>query len=68
MFVFEFERALFRFKAKTPAFAPLFQLPPRLGSRSSHITRAPFLQALEPAANHAADLIKMTAPDFVAFE
>lgn len=27
MFVFEFERALFRLRAKTPAFAPLFQLP-----------------------------------------
>jgi hypothetical protein len=30
MFVFEFEGALFKFRAKTPASAPLFQLPPRM--------------------------------------
>jgi len=35
MFQFEFDRTLFRFNAKTPAFEPLFQLPPRRGSRYS---------------------------------
>jgi len=33
MFVFEFDRALFRFNANTPASLALFQLPPRYGSR-----------------------------------
>ncbi len=33
MLLFAFERALFRFSAAKPAFAPLFQLPPRKGSR-----------------------------------
>jgi hypothetical protein len=33
MFVFAFDRALLRFNAKTPEIAPLFQLPPRIGSR-----------------------------------
>lgn len=33
MFVFTFERALFRFSARTPASDPLFQLPPRIGRR-----------------------------------
>jgi hypothetical protein len=32
MFVFEFEGALFKFSAKTPAPAPLFQLPPRMNA------------------------------------
>ncbi len=35
MFVFVFERGLFKFRAPNPAFEPLFQLPPRIGSRSS---------------------------------
>jgi hypothetical protein len=30
MFVFEFDEALFRFAENTPAFAPLFQLAPRM--------------------------------------
>ena len=29
MFVFEFDRPLLPLEAKTPAFAPLFQLPPQ---------------------------------------
>lgn len=33
MFVFALERGLLRLSANTPAFAPLFQLPPRIGSR-----------------------------------
>ncbi len=33
MFVFEFERALFKFSANTPESAALFQLPPRIGTR-----------------------------------
>lgn len=32
MFVLELERGLFRLSANTPALAPLFQLPPRIGS------------------------------------
>jgi hypothetical protein len=30
MFVFVFEGELFRFRLKTPAFASLFQFPPRM--------------------------------------
>lgn len=33
MLLSEFERALFRFRANTPALEPLFQLPPRIGRR-----------------------------------
>src|SRR3990167_4274427 len=31
--LFEFDGALFKFKANTPAFEPLFQLPPRNAAR-----------------------------------
>ena len=34
MFQFALERGLLRFKLKTPALAPLFQLPPQIGKRS----------------------------------
>ena len=34
MFTFVFEGALFKFRAKTPAFAALFQLPPRIAARN----------------------------------
>ena len=33
MLLFAFDRALFKFNAPSPAFAPLFQLPPRRGRR-----------------------------------
>ena len=33
MFVFVFERGLFKFELNTPAFDVLFQLPPRFGKR-----------------------------------
>ena len=33
MFVFEFDRGLFKFNAARPALEPLFQLPPRYGRR-----------------------------------
>jgi hypothetical protein len=33
MLLFEFERGLLRFTADTPALSPLFQLPPRIGTR-----------------------------------
>lgn len=35
MLLLLFEGALFRFSEKTPAFAPLFQLPPRLNAAIS---------------------------------
>lgn len=35
MLLFEFERGLFKFTLNTPALAPLFQLPPQIGKRSS---------------------------------
>ena len=35
MLLFEFDRALLRFKLNTPALAPLFQLPPAIGKRNS---------------------------------
>ena len=38
MFQLELERGLFRFKLNTPAFVPLFQLPPRIG----HAVNNPF--------------------------
>jgi len=34
MLLFPFPGALFKFKAKTPAFVPLFQLPPRSAART----------------------------------
>jgi len=37
MFVFVLEGALFRFNVKTPEFAPLFQLPPRLKARKAQL-------------------------------
>jgi hypothetical protein len=33
MFQFAFERGFLRFRAKRPAFEPLFQLPPRMATR-----------------------------------
>lgn len=36
MFVFEFEGALFKFRLKAPAFAPLFQLPPRMNASAQN--------------------------------
>jgi len=33
MLLFEFERGLFKLSAPRPASEPLFQLPPRIGSR-----------------------------------
>ena len=35
MFVFEFDGALFKLSVKTPAFVPLFQLPPRMNARDA---------------------------------
>lgn len=44
MLLFEFERALFKLSANTPASAALFQLPPRIGRRSNiRITHSPLL-------------------------
>lgn len=42
MFVFTLLRALFKFRANGPAMAPLFQFPPRIGTR--------FVTALPPSA------------------
>lgn len=58
MFVFEFERALLRFRLNTPAFEPLFQLPPRIGTILRRFPYCFFLSFKgDPAANHAPDLI-----------
>ena len=37
MFVFVFERSLFKFNEKTPERAPLFQFPPRIGTRFTEL-------------------------------
>jgi len=37
MLLFKFEGALFKFKAKEPAFAPLFQLPPERKAKTNSI-------------------------------
>lgn len=36
MLLFEFVRALLRFRLNNPAFVPLFQLPPRMASRRNN--------------------------------
>jgi len=41
MFVFEFAGALFKFKAKAPAFEVLSQLPPRLKALDLVLPRQP---------------------------
>lgn len=45
MLVFEFDGVLFKFSVSTPAFEPLFQLPPRMKPRSDRLLliSAPFL-------------------------
>ena len=51
--LFTFERSLFTLSMNTPAFEPLFQLPPRIGRR--YIVLSPYFLAgrFYPAANHA---------------
>lgn len=67
MFVFAFDRALFKFRANTPALEPLFQLPPRIGRRSC-TTLNPSAQRLEPAADHPTHLVNVAGPDLIFFE
>jgi hypothetical protein len=35
MLLFVFDRTLFKFSAASPAFEPLFQLPPQIGKRTA---------------------------------
>lgn len=42
MFVFTFDRKLLKFSANSPAWTPLFQFPPRIGSRFN--ARAPYFK------------------------
>lgn len=56
MFVFTFDRGLFKFSAKTPALDVLFQLPPRYGNNGL-IPRRLLLGGLYPFAKHSANLI-----------
>lgn len=53
MLLLAFERALFKFNARTPALAPLFQLPPRIGRRGNALA----LLRFNPAADHSPQLI-----------
>lgn len=53
MLLLAFERALFKFSARTPALAPLFQLPPRIGRRGN----ASALLRFNPTADHSPQLI-----------
>lgn len=58
MLLFALERGLLRLSANTPAFAPLFQFPPRIGRR--FLTRTPIAvtgNCFDPAAQHAPQLI-----------
>lgn len=52
MFVFEFDRSLFRFNAARPALEPLFQLPPRIGKRCRTRPEILFSGILNPTAQH----------------
>ena len=65
MFVFAFDRGLFKFVAASPALLPLFQLPPRYGRRSC--TR-PLLHLLEPAPDDSPDFVEMPGPNLVFLE
>ena len=57
MLALELERALLPLTLKTPAFAPLFQLPPQLKARNdSHPMIVGLLLGFQQAADHLADL------------
>lgn len=59
--LFEFVRLLFRFVFQTPAFVPLFQLPPDITQSISRRLPCCFVTiSSHPAADHAAKLIDET--------
>lgn len=81
MLLFEFERGLFKFTLNTPALAPLFQLPPQIGKRSSPFPKiqiALFLAVIffllclshriHPATGHLAYLFEVVIDDFKILE
>ena len=50
MLLFEFEAALFQFDEREPAFAPLFQLPPKIAALCPGLPL--LLSALDPCIDH----------------
>ena len=66
MLLFALDRVLFRFRAKTPFRVPLFQLPPRLHTRSN-LQPNPSERLLHPAAQSFAYFVDSLAPLLVLF-
>jgi len=56
MLVFKFDGGLFKFNANTPAFTPLFQLPPRIADTAPTLSFTRLL-ALDPATEKTTDLV-----------
>lgn len=67
MLLLRFERSLLRLSAAKPQLEPLFQLPPRNGSRVMPKPDSLFL-VFQPSTQHAADLIDLPLPDFILFD
>lgn len=67
MFVLTFDRGLLPFNAKTPLFAPLFQLPPRYARRSIYSAHPPrvLFRGLDPLTEEPADLVDLLRPFLV---
>ena len=55
MLPFTLERGLLPLELKTPAFAPLFQLPPELNDAISALCLRLAVDGFEPAAEHLAN-------------
>jgi hypothetical protein len=62
MFSFVLPGALFKFRAKRPAFAPLFQLPER---RPALLLLSPLFKTFHPPAQHPADFFHGRNSEFV---
>lgn len=69
MLLFTLEGALFKFSAKTPAFTPLFQLPPRIAdtaltlSYPAKLARVCFIQP--PSSRPTSAAISAIKPYFL---
>lgn len=70
MLPFAFDRRLLTFSAKTPAFEPLFQLPPAIGSRIyGHPPKfLALLRCFYPAAKHLSDFFDVSAKPLVSLD
>lgn len=70
MLPFAFDRRLLTFSSKTPAFEPLFQLPPAIGSRIyGHPPKfLAFLRCSYPAAKHFSDFFDVSTKPLVSLD